>query len=317
MTLSARAVILLAATTSRFLAAQSPPAAQAPTIALGGYLQARESWRENAGLTASINRARLAAAGTVAPAVTYRLQAEFRTGSVGPGKASVSLQDAFIRFARGSWALQAGQFKTPFAREFVLSLADLESADRATVVDSLAPKRDIGVLGEYTVAKAVTAYAGVFNGEGQNLTANRDSTVLGVARLVVRPLAHLSVGLNAARYFGDSTRYGADAGYEDDRLSLRAEYLAQARDALPGDDDSGWYALGAYTVRPEIQVLVKYESFERPAVPAGARNRAWTAGANAFPFGRSTRLTLQYVSRALGRPGDRSGTLLAQAQVKY
>jgi hypothetical protein len=310
------AVFLLAAFVPS-LVAQSPLPAKPAAIALSGYLQARETWQEDIGLTASINRARLAAAGTVAPAVTYRLQAEFRTGSVGTGKTSVSLQDAYIRFARGSWAVQAGQFKTPFAREFILSLADLESADRATVVDSLAPKRDIGLVGEYTIAKAVTAYAGVFNGEGQNLTANRDSTVLGVARLVVRPVPHLSVGLNAARYFGDSTRYGADVGYDDDRLTLRAEYLAQARDTLSGDDDFGWYALGAYAVRPEIQLVFKYESFERPAVSAATRNRAWTAGANLFPFGRSTRLTLEYVSRAVGDPGDRHGTLLAQAQVKY
>ena len=299
------------------LAAQSPPAAKPAAVTLSGYLQAREIWQADIGLTASINRARLAAAGTVAPAVTYRLQAEFRTGSVGTGKASVSLQDAYIRFARASWALQAGQFKTPFAREFVLSLTDLESADRATVVDSLSPKRDVGLMGEYSLAKRVTAYAGVFNGEGQNLTANRDSTVLGVARLVVRPVPHLSVGLNAARYFGDSTRYGADAGYDDERLTLRAEYLAQARDALSGDDDFGWYALGAYQPRPEIQLVFKYESFERPAVSVALTNRAWTAGANLFPFGRSTRLTLEYVSRAVGDPGDRQGTLLAQAQVRY
>ena len=46
------------------------------------------------GLTGSINRARLTASGGVAKNVTWRIQGEFRTGSVGNGKASVSLTDA-------------------------------------------------------------------------------------------------------------------------------------------------------------------------------------------------------------------------------
>lgn len=213
------AVLLLCAMAARPLTAQTPaepapkPAPAAPAVKLTGYVQARETWQQDVGLTGSINRARLAASGTVAPAVTYRVQGEFRTGSVGTGRASVSLQDAYICYTGERWALQLGQFKTPFTREFIASLADLETADRATVVDSLAPKRDIGLMGEVTVVSAVTVYGGVFNGEGQNVTANGDSTVLGIARVVMRPVAHVALGANAARYFGDSTRYGADANY--------------------------------------------------------------------------------------------------------
>ena len=298
------------------LAAPVAAAAQTP-VKLSGYLQARETWQQEVGLTGSINRARLAASGTVAPAVTYRVQGEFRTGSVGTGKASVSLQDAYIRFSRERWGVQVGQFKTPFTREFITSLADLETADRSTVVDSLAPKRDIGLMGEYGVGKAVSVYAGVFNGEGQNVTANRDSTALGVGRVVVRPVARLSVGANAARYFADSTRYGVDASYEDDRIAVRAEYVGQAHDGMSVPDDHGWYVLGACAVRPEVQLVAKYETFERPGVSAQQKNRAWTAGANLFPFGRATRFTLEYVSRKIGEPGIRKGQLLAQAQVKY
>src|SRR6185437_14611776 len=100
-------------------------------------------------IVGTINRARLAAAGAVLGNVTWKIQGEFRTGNVGTGKASVSLQDAFIRWQHHDLGVQAGQFKTPFTREFVTSLADLETADRSTVVDSLAPKRDLGLMGEY------------------------------------------------------------------------------------------------------------------------------------------------------------------------
>ena len=54
---------------------------------------------------------------------------------------------------------------------------------------------------------------GVFNGEGQNITANTDSTLLWVGRATVRPVAYLTIGANVAAYGSDSTRYGLDAAW--------------------------------------------------------------------------------------------------------
>ena len=143
---------------------QSPPAAAAassgPAVRFTGYVQARETYRDGVGLTGSINRARLTAFGNAAKDVTWRVQGEFRTGSAGTGKASVSLQDAYIRYKTGQFGIQAGQFKTPFTREFITSLADVETADRATVVDSIAPKRDIGVMADYAIGSTATLHLG-------------------------------------------------------------------------------------------------------------------------------------------------------------
>ena len=60
---------------------------------------------------------------------------------------------------------RAGQFKTPFTREFITSLAEVETADRAFVVDTLAPKRDIGVMADYAVGGLATLTAGICNGD--------------------------------------------------------------------------------------------------------------------------------------------------------
>jgi hypothetical protein len=155
-------------------------------------------------MTATLNRARLTATGTIATGFSYRIQGEFRTGNVGTGKASVSLTDAYIRWSRQAFGVPVGQFKTPFTREYLASIADIESLDRSTVVDSLAPKRDIGITADYQFGKHLYVTAGAFNGEGQNVTANRDSTVLGVARVTLRPIPELSFSGNVARYFGDS-----------------------------------------------------------------------------------------------------------------
>lgn len=287
-----------------------------PPVKLSGYLQARETYQESIGLNGTINRARLAASGSAAGNLTWRIQGEFRTGSVGTGKASVSLQDAYIRWARNAVAIQAGQFKTPFTREFITSLAEVETADRSTVIDSLAPKRDIGVMAEYAVGGRATITVGVFNGEGQNVTANRDSSALGVARVTLRPVPFLVLGTNVARYFQDSTRYGVDASLEAPWVILRGEYVGQHHDQLSGDD-RGWYALAAAPVRPWLQPVLKYEWFNRSGLADAQKNRAWTAGFNVFPWGKATRFTLEYVSRSVGEPGVRKGQALAQAQLIF
>jgi Phosphate-selective porin O and P len=300
------------------LIAQAPTgsAAAGPPVKLSGYIQAREVYQSKIGVTSSINRARLAASGSLIPAVTWRIQGEFRTGSAGTGKASVSLQDGYVRYAPRSWALQVGQFKTPFTREYYTSIADIETADRSTVVDSLAPKRDIGVMGEYTYHR-VSLWAGVFNGEGQNVTANTDSTMLGVGRVAVRVMPELSLAVNGARYFGDSTRYGIDAAYEGSRVTLKGEYIGQVRDAVAGPDDWGWYGLGAMFVIPAVQAVAKYEEFGRPSIATAVKNRAWTAGLNVYPSGRNLRVTFDYVSRKIGEPGVRKGRVLAQVQARF
>src|SRR3954469_20005388 len=82
----------------------SPP----PSIKLSGYIQGRETYQKDIGIVGSINRARLAAAGAVPGNVTWRIQGEFRTGNVGNGKASVSLQDAYVRWTRNALGLQVG-----------------------------------------------------------------------------------------------------------------------------------------------------------------------------------------------------------------
>jgi len=290
-----------------------------PPVRLSGYIQGRETYQDNVGLIGSINRARLAASGTVLGQVAWRIQGEFRTGSVGTGKASVALQDAYVRWTRNSLGMQIGQFKTPFTREFITSLTEVETADRSTVVDSLAPKRDIGFMADYQPGGRVGFYAGIFNGEGQNVTANTDSSAMGVARVTFRPIPYLVLGVNAARYFADSTRYGVDANLESPWIILRGEYIGQHRDILAIDDDKGWYALAAAPVRPWLQPVLKYEWFDRAGIaPTGTlQNEAWTVGLNLFPWGRATRFTLEYVTRKIGDPGVRKSLGLAQAQVVF
>ena len=85
--------LLVASTLSAQTPAPTTPPPP-PPVRFTGYVQVRETYRDEVGFNASINRARLSAYGTVAKDVTWRIQGEFRTGSVGTGKASVALQDS-------------------------------------------------------------------------------------------------------------------------------------------------------------------------------------------------------------------------------
>lgn len=312
-------LVLLPALARRIPGQQTAPAPAPPPssgVKFSGYIQVRETYQDDAGLTGTINRARLNAGGGIATNFTWRISGEFRTGSAGKG-ASVALADGYIRWKKKDFGIQAGQFKTPFSREYYTTLADVETADRATVVDSLAPKRDIGLMADYDFRGKALLQAGVFNGEGQNVTSNKDSTMLGVARLVVKPLRDVAVGANVAAYFGDSTRYGFEANYEGPRVTVRGEYIAQHRDSLGGDDDQGWFALGAVKVTDRIQLVAKYEDFSRDAISPQQQNQAVTGGANIFLAGTAVRLTLEYISREIGDPGVRKGTGLAQLQLRF
>ncbi len=295
------------------------PASAAPAspVKLGGYMQTRVVYQSRAGMTATLNRARLQATGVLSRGFSYKVQAEFRTGNVGTGKASVSLTDAYIRYVHRSLGIQVGQFKTPFTREYLTSIADIESLDRSTVVDSLAPKRDIGVMADYQAGKHMAFSVGAFNGEGQNITSNKDSTVLGVARATLRPIPEVTIGANVARYFGDSTRYGADISLETARVLARGEWVAQRRDSLGGKKDHGWFALAGFRVVPDVQLVGKYEDFRRDAVSTAQRNRAWSAGLNWYVVSPGVRLSAFYVSRKIGAPGIRKGALQTQLQVRF
>jgi hypothetical protein len=175
--------------------AQSPLAGSR----LGGYVQVRETYVEPTGLTATLNRARLSLEGPLPNRFGYRLLIELQAGATARTPAQVSLREAIIRWSSGPWAIQGGQFKTPFSREYLIPVPMLETPDFAAVVDTLSPKYDLGVMGEYLLPYLGIG-VGVFNGEGQNAGFNRDSTVLPVARIALRPVAQILLAGNVARY---------------------------------------------------------------------------------------------------------------------
>src|SRR5262249_44535782 len=160
--------------------------------------------------------------------------------------------------------------KTPFSREYITSITAIETADRATVVDTLATKRDIGVMADVAIGAWSTLALGVFNGEGQNANGNRDSTVLAIGRAMLRPIPQATVASSVARFGPDSLRYSAEASLEEGGLLTRGEYIAQHRKTVSKNDE-GWYVLVGARVLPWLQVVGKQEDFQRPYIGVSRR----------------------------------------------
>ena len=76
---------------------------------VGGYLQAQETYQSRAGLTASLNRARVAVDGSLPQHLSYRMLVEYEANGMATA-ASVSLRDAYIRWQSEAFTLTAGQF---------------------------------------------------------------------------------------------------------------------------------------------------------------------------------------------------------------
>lgn len=293
-----------------------PSPAIGPTVKVGGYIQARETWRDDSKLTATLNRARIFAEGSLTAGFTYRIMAEYEAGGTATTAASVSLRDAYIRWTRARVSVTTGQYKTPFSPEYITSITQIETADRSTVVDSLATKRDIGVMAQYVFGTFVTLQGGIFNGEGQNRIVNVDSSSLVVGRIALRPVPLVTLGANVAAYAGDSTRYGVDADLEYRGASLKGEFLWQDHHA-DAPVDQGWYGQAAYRVLPWVQLVLKQEKFQRDALGPARRVVATTGGVNVEFAASRIRLLANYVSRRIGLSGERRSTVITQLQVRF
>jgi hypothetical protein len=312
--------------TSLALAPTAAALALAPTAAaggvrlpkLGGYIQARQVAQKDVGLTALLNRARFSIDGALPDLFLYRLLVETETSAGVRLPATVSLREAILRWNPAPFGLTAGEFKTPFTREYLIPVPALELADLATVIDSLAPKYDVGVMGDCALGAFATIQAGVFNGEGANAIANRDSTVLYVGRVTARPIPQLGLGASATHEGGDSLRWGVDGVVQQWGGMVRAEHLTRhVRGRAQDEDDFGWYVLEAFRVIPRVQLVARQEDFQRPLRGIASRQRCTAYATNIEIVPYRIRLLLEFSRRISGKLQTRSDSFIAQLQAQF
>ena len=263
----------------------SPAVSSSRTLKLTGYTQAL-STAQSAGTDGLvIRRERFSLAGEILKNVKFKVQIDLLKNPV--------LLDAVIDWTLAkAVVVRFGQFKIPFSLESTMSSADLDLIDRSQVVNKIAPGWDIGANGRdmgvvLTGQYSIFEYAlGTFNGAGINKADTNDHKDLS-ARLVVRPLGGFSIG--ASYYDGlystaagaprtARERIGGEASWVTDSFSVKAEYI-RAKDAA-ASRDGGYVQAGVFVLPKKLQVLLRYDAYDKDRSASGDRIDAYTAGVN-------------------------------------
>ncbi|OLD19993.1 MAG: hypothetical protein AUJ01_04955 [Acidobacteria bacterium 13_1_40CM_3_65_5] len=290
-------------------------------LRLSGYVSVRQTLRRDT-LTFIVNRARLTAQVLPASFAALRVQVDFT--ATGQARAdtipAIVLTDAYIQLvppAAGGAATRAlrpaliiGQFRTPFALEFLTPFSLLPTANRSQPIDRHTTRRDIGVLAQLAVDHTGTFTGALVNGEGSNRLTNPDGKEMAIARVTVFPFARLAV---AAKYLGQERdhRWGYDLRWMDHGSLVEGEFLARRGPftSTTTVDARGGYLLASYRVRPWLQPVLKWEHLrDRRTTGATISTNSLTyttVGINVLSSGETIRLLVDGIYKA--EPGVFTG----------
>jgi phosphate-selective porin OprO/OprP len=181
--------------------------------------------------------------------LTYNLEFDPRAYASNTTK---GLINAWMNYKLISEAqFMVGQFKSPWARQELISDGSLQFVDRSVTVDAFKPSYEIGAMLNGKIAQGMAYYyAGVFNGAGQTSTRSTNDNLF-VARAVVNPLGDvpntepdfdlspdplLSIGAN---YFRNTVNKTAAATATTTGLDItNPNYAATPSASTPGS--GGW-----------------------------------------------------------------------------
>jgi len=201
-----------------------------------------------------------------------------------------------------------GQKKIFVTEEGVRSSSELDFAERAQVTRGFSDRRETGFFykGEYA-NDLVTGHVSITNGVAANNNDDSNDTLFFAARLDVKPVHGLMVGVSGGTSGGETAahlsrdRYGAHVKYDggaDLPIGFRAEYL-KAKDGNANGttlNRDGFYATLLYTIDKQYQLGVRYDEIDNNKDADGARIKTLTAGFHYLIKGKNINLKLDYFS---------------------
>ena len=275
--------------------------------------------------TFRMRRVRMSVEGNLAKGLTYKIQGDFSR--------SPMLVDAFLKYKPcNEFAIQIGQFKTPFSIESPINPVNLEIFDYGESVQKLVGYsdvcgvgslgRDLGIMATGSLFPVETQNGekfgiidysiGVFNGNGANqLDNNNRKDVVG--RLELHP-GLKALTLSGSYYYGKYTkddnvnctrnRWAAGAQYNDGKFVLRGEYISGttgvAPTVIPEDlgyfNSNGYYGVIGYNLQAgeqKIMPVLRYDHFTKDASIEKGGTNWYTVGINYWPL-KSLNFKLDY-----------------------
>jgi hypothetical protein len=173
-------------------------------LVLGGFIQMNfedgdvSAFEGRFGQTAlkdrfRLRRARINLTGEFAEQFDFKIEGDFeQSDGINSGRTDFSGTDIFINWHQFPWAqVKAGQYKAPFGLEQLTPDTSLYIIERSLPTGAITPERQIGVqLWGKPLATIwpeqkdlLTYYAGIFNGNGRNISNNDNNNFMYVGRL--------------------------------------------------------------------------------------------------------------------------------------
>ena len=237
-------------------------------LVLGGFVQVNfedgdvSAFEGRFGQTAlkdrfRLRRARISLTGDFAEQFDFKLEGDFENSDgLNANRTAFEATDIFINWHQFAWAqIKAGQWKAPFGLEQLTPDTTLYTAERTLPTGAITPERQVGIQlwgkpfatiwpGQ---ADALTYYAGIFNGNGRNITNNDNNNFMYVGRL-------------------ESTLFKDVFG--------KGSFLKLGADVLNSRDDKGT------NISQSLTLLVNSDGSLSPFVLPGADERtAWSVDA--------------------------------------
>jgi phosphate-selective porin OprO/OprP len=252
------------------------PRASEFKLVLGGYLQVNledgdvSAFEGRFGQTAlkdrfRLRRARINLTGDFAENFDFKVEGEFENSDgISSNRTDFSGTDIFINWHQFAEAnVKVGQWKAPFGLEQLTPDPSLIIIERSLPTGAITPERQIGVqvwgkpfANVWPEQKdLLTYYAGIFNGNGRNVSVNDNNNFMYVGRLELLPWQGKLLGQNS------SLKLGADVlNSRDDQgtnISQSLNLLVNTDGSLspftlPGADErtawsvDAWFNLGPF-----------------------------------------------------------------------
>ena len=237
-------------------------------LVLGGFIQMNfedgdvSAFEGRFGQTAlkdrfRLRRARINLTGDFAEQFDFKMEGDFENSDgLNANRTAFEATDIFINWHQFPWAqVKMGQWKAPFGLEQITPDTVLYTIERTLPTGAITPERQVGIQlwgkpfatiwpGQ---ADLLTYYAGIFNGNGRNITNNDNNNFMYVARL-------------------ESTLFKDVFG--------KGSFLKLSADILNSRDDKGT------NISQSLTLLVNSDGSLSPFVLPGADERtAWSTDA--------------------------------------
>ncbi len=194
--------------------------------------------------------------------------------AVTPDERSRMLQDAAITWVQSnSFSADVGQQIIPLSLEGTIPTSAVETIERTMFIversrgTGLGDVRDVGASANGLTPIGIEYHVGAFNGTGDDLgivDGNPQKAVVGRLAYHLPFVPNLQVGGSGAFESGPFVqrreRAGSELQYRDVRFTLRAETMS-ARDGPL--HRFGWYTLGAFRPNNELQLVARFDSWDR------------------------------------------------------